>query len=227
MIKSLNEFMHLLCGYRSYLVEAGVEFDDDGFLVIERGSFAENEPDFIVEYERRNSLGAAPSRTAICFFESDERILRRFERLLDDIAEYKRFYAVCEPDLTVTADMDIEWQSVIMLANRLFVAILAVNGIKVIPNTRCGSAATRTLLSKLPSGLIWVSSSLGCKPAVDGSDLSFAAKMLRIRPRSVLLYGKEDPVVSDQLNRLGIESRRYPDAHAARRLSARGLDASA
>ena len=45
-------------------------------------------------------------------------------------------------DATVTQDMDLEWQEEMMLLNQLFMAVLAVNDVRVVANLRTGSRET-------------------------------------------------------------------------------------
>lgn len=46
----------------------------------------------------------------------------------------KKFMGVIGSDLTVTSDTDLEWQEAIMLVNQLYMAVLAVNNVKVVQN---------------------------------------------------------------------------------------------
>ena len=113
-------------------------------------------------------------------------------------------------DVTVTSDMDLEWQAEIMLLNQLFTATLAVNGIKVIANLRCGGVESEAFLSSIPQGVMCASGFLGCQKVPSVSDLGYLAKVVRVLPSKLILYGKSDCVAERQLTENGISWRRYP-----------------
>ena len=164
--------------------------------------------------ERKSSLVVNPSKTVLCFYCPDERIYPRLDRVLLEIEEYRRFMGVVSTDVTVTKDMDIEWQRSTMLINQLFMAILAVNDIKVVLNLRNGLPETLDCFSTIPKGVTCASGLLGCMPTRDDTDFSYMEKLLKVLPSRVLLYGRNDPVMNRQLDLLGIPFRRYPDVHA-------------
>ena len=143
MIQTLEDIMRLVDTLDSYLRKSGCEFDERGFPIIPRSCYLSEIPDDVVTYkDRKSTLVKDISRAALCFFCGDERIYPRFERVFNEIDEYRKYMGVVGPDLTVTEDMDVEWQREIMLLNQLFLAVLATNGIKVIQNIRCGSNET-------------------------------------------------------------------------------------
>ena len=163
---------------------------------------------------RRSRLCSSDSNAAICFFMDDHSIYPRFEHLLEEVGNYRSFASVVVPDLSVTADMDVPWQGFIMLLNQLFGAVLAVNGIKIIANTRCGSEASVRYLEAIPKGILCASGSLGCKVLASETDFGFLSKLLSLRPRASLIYGKEDPIAFEQFATMGIPVKRYPDIHS-------------
>lgn len=116
-------------------------------------------------------------------------------------------------DVTATADMDVEWQKETMLLNQLFMAILAFNGVKVVLNLRSGSEASLSCFDSIPSGVMCASGTLGCATTASPSDMTYIAKLMRVRPAKVLLYGKSDPIMERQLTLVGVPYRRYDDFH--------------
>lgn len=115
-------------------------------------------------------------------------------------------------DLTVTEDMDIEWQRTIILLNRLYDAFLATNGIKLIQNLRVGSPATLNVLTVVPEGVLAASGTLGC-PLTKPNDLSYTLKLNVAKPSGVIQYGRRDESMEQQLDKLCIPHRRYDDIH--------------
>lgn len=63
--------------------------------------------------------------------------------------------------------MDYEMQEMMMLANQLFAAVLVVNNIKIIFNTRSGTKATTYHFKNVPRHVMCASGFLGCKNAED------------------------------------------------------------
>lgn len=214
MISSLVDIMALIDDYSFYLEERGCTFDEKGFPILDRSCFLKEWPDQLVTFQHRKSnLVKNPSRTALCFYCDDVRIYPRLEKVLDDIPEYRRFMGTVATDVTVTSNMDIEWQQEMMLLNQLFMAVLAVNGIKVVSNTRSGSEASLVCFDSIPPGVMCASGTLGCATTSAPFDMGYITKLLRIRPSMVLLYGKPDPILESQLDLLGIPYRRYDDFH--------------
>lgn len=118
------------------------------------------------------------------------------------------------PDITITRDMDFEMQEMIMLANQLFVATLVVNNIKIIFNTRNGTLNTLNCFKHVPRHVMCASGFLGCDNSSDiFSSSPYVNKILRLMPSKLLIYGKHDYIVDQQLESLGINYRYYSDFH--------------
>lgn len=214
MLANLVDIMALVDDYSSYLEVRGCAFDEEGFPLLDRNCFLKAWPDQVVPFRNRKSKFVKdPKKTALCFFCEDERIYPRLEKVLDEVQEYRRFMGVIASDVTVTADMDIEWQKETMLLNQLFMAILAVNEIKVVLNLRNGSAASLSCFDSIPPGVMCASGTLGCAITESALDMTYTAKLMRVRPGRVLMYGKPDPIMEDQLDLAGIPYRRYVDFH--------------
>lgn len=214
MIDNIGDLMALAEDYTRYLEAAGMSFDANGFPLIDRGCFLSEWPDEIITYQYRNNRLVTDSRkTVLCHFAPDSRIYPRLEKLYEEVDVYLGYMGVVMFDVTVTYDMSLEWQDFIMLLNQLATAVLAVNGVPIMPNMRIGSPDSVYNLSSFPEGLLWATGTLGCAKTTDEADASFLAKALALRPRGVALYGKSDPIIEEQLERFGIEVRVYPDVH--------------
>ena len=68
---------------------------------------------------RKDRIVTNKKKTALCFYCSDIIIFRRLAKLLDEIDIYKEYMGVIAFDITVTRDMDIEYQELIMEINLL------------------------------------------------------------------------------------------------------------
>lgn len=214
MNRSIASFEELIDRYADYLSGKGIQFNPQGFPMLQPQMYLDEWPELMVPYrDRKARFVHNPSHTVLCLFTSDMRIYPRLEKALDDIPEYSRYMGAVGSDLTVTSDMDLEWQQAIMLLNQLYLATLAVNGVKIVQNLRCGSPSTITCLSCVPSGVMCATSTLGCANTESELDLLFAEKLFAIRPGKLLLYGKHDPIMERQANVAGVPCRIYPDAH--------------
>lgn len=214
MNRSITSFERLIDRYTSYLDRHGIQFNSQGFPLLNSQTYLGEWPKLIVPYrDRKANFVQDPTHTVLCLFTSDKQIYPRLERILDDIPEYKKYLGAIGSDLTVTADMDLEWQQIIMLLNQLYMAILAVNGIKIVQNLRCGSPETIKCLSSVPLGIMCATSTLGCAKTQSELDLSFSEKLFAVRPNKLLLYGKHDPIMEHQADIAGVSYRVYADAH--------------
>ena len=220
MIKNLYDFIKIVDEYIIYL-NGKIKFSHNGYPIFEKEFFLEKEPSLIIPfYHRNNKIVIDPNLTVISFYSSDEFLYRRLERVFKDLDEYERFAGVSGLDLTVTADMDLEWQDFILLANYVFDAILAVNGIKIVANIRIGGSENTKSLLSIPKNVLCSAGFLGCDKIRDEKDYSFAAKVLTIMPSHLLIYGKHDSIAEKQLSILGISYQNYRDFH---QLSKEGL----
>lgn len=203
---------------QSYLVEHGIQFDETGLPILDNSHFLKEYPDMVIPVQHwKNKRIINKNKTCLCFFCADIFIYRRMQKLLDELHLYKEFMGVIEPDLTVTKDMDEEWQNLIILINQLFMAVLCVNGIKCIPNTRIANPTTLKLLTKLPHNIIYASSFLGCSPSTNNVELDeYYDKILTILPSKMLLYGKKDKAIYRGLSNLGFEYKQFKDFHSIR-----------
>ena len=217
--------------YTCYLKSRGMLFTEDGFPLFSKQHFLEEWPDAVVTYKyRESSLVREEGKTLLCHYAPDDQILPRFDKLYDELDTYRLYMGAAMPDLTVTWDMNPAFQAEVMLLNQLYAAVLAVNGVKIAANTRCGALGSMRHLRSIPKGVMWISGFLGCERETDPANVAYVGKILSLRPSKLLIYGKSDRVVEDQLNRMGVDFRRFPDVHAlyksrGRREGERFLDA--
>lgn len=197
-----------------YLFKKGFSFDPRGFPIFEKYMFLTEWPNLVVPYsQRRNKLVKNRSKTLICFFDKDKNLYPRIAKVFDEISEYQTFMGVAGLDITITYNMDKEWQRLNSLANQLFLAVLATNNIKIVFNTRNGGLNCEEIFMNVPSNVISVSGFLGCDLITADFDFEYLEKILYLMPDKLILYGKRDPIVEDQLDYLGINYKYYKDFH--------------
>lgn len=203
-----------------------IEFDSDGWPVFQKDHFLDEWPSDMVTYENRTSNLICPeSETVLCFYMGDVQNFRRFKNLLNDIPIYQRYLGVVVPDITVTRDMDYEMQEMTMLANQLFAAVLAANNIKIVFNTRSGSQSTIRHFKNIPRHVMCASGFLGCESVGDSiSTTPYINKILGLMPEKLVIYGKHDIAVDNQLDLLGIDYRYYSDFHSRSKHASRSSE---
>lgn len=210
---NLLDLIQIVDEYLDYLKEHNFMFDDNGFPIFTEDMFLKEIPELIVPYSyRKNKRVKNNKKTLLCTFAPDKKIYPRIKNIFTEIDVYKQYLGVATSDITVTNNMDREWQELIILLNQLYGAILVVNGIKIVINTRIGSLININLYKSLPKNVICISSFLGCKRE-DKYDYSYLLKILNFLPSKLLIYGKEDKNVNKMLDAMGIDYKYYVDFH--------------
>ena len=119
-----------------YLNDKNISFDKDGLPIFTAEMFLREWPDLVIPFaQRKNKMVVNRKRTVLCFFDKDQHLYPRLSKLLGEIDEYKLYMGVIGMDITFTDDMDEEWQRALVLLNQLFLAVLAVNGVKILLKT--------------------------------------------------------------------------------------------
>lgn len=212
-MKNLSELIYFADNLILYLQSNGISFNNKGFPILEEEMFLNEIPEIMIPYDMRNSKFVVDKKkTLLCLYCADYRIYPRLEKVFLELNVYREYMGMVMSDITVTRDMDLEWQNLIMLVNQLYMAVLAVNGIKVVPNLRIGSYETNANFSSIPKNILWATSFLGCKKD-SKYDLKFITSVMNIMPSSLLLYGKKDPIAENKLNTVGISYKYFYDYH--------------
>ncbi|WP_287388714.1 DUF4417 domain-containing protein [Lachnospira sp.] len=213
-IRSMLDLFISIDEMYDYLKDKDITFDENGLPIFTKDMFLDEWPEMVVPYsQRKNWRIINPAKTVLCFFGRDKNLYPRIGKVLDEIEEYSLFMGVIGMDVTVTSDMDEEWQEAIILLNHLFLAVLAVNGIKILLNTRTGGLDPDVIFKNTPHGVMVAAGFLGCDTTADECDYSFMKKILVLLPEKLILYGKHDKIAERQLDILGIDFRTYTDFH--------------
>ena len=212
-INNLNNVLSLTQELYAYL-KGKIEFDEYGFPIFKPEMFLKVWPDLVIPYsQRKNRRVKNKEQTLLCFYDSDKNLYPRLANVIDEIGEYKKYLGVCGLDITITEDMDIEWQEYIFLLNQLFLAVLAVNGIKIAVNTRSAGLDASRAFRNIPQNATVASGFLGCDASKEERDFSYLIKILTLLPEKLIIYGKHDKYVESQLDTMGIDFRVYKDFH--------------
>ena len=212
-IQSLYDCFFLTEEMYAYL-DGKISFNECGFPVFKKEMFLNEWPDMVVPYsQRKNRRVKKKERTLLCLYDSDEHLYPRVANVINEIEEYRDYLGVIGADITITDDMDKEWQEYIFLLNQLFLAVLAVNKIKIVFNTRSAGLDSSMSFRNIPLGVMAASGFLGCSLNDSELDVSYLIKILTLLPDKLLIYGKHDKKVEHQLDIMGINYRVYVDFH--------------
>jgi len=202
----------------NYLRQHNFQFNEYGFPVFRPEMFIDEWPEMVIPYKnRKHYIVKNPKKTLLCFYSPDIYLYPRIEKLEDDMEEYKRFMGCVFCDITVTWDLPQEMQEYLILVNHLHAAVLAVNGIKLAANLRIGNEETLKCLEGIPVNVMCASGFLGCKNLKGKYDFSFLNKIMQVMPYKLILFGKKDRIVEEQLYKNGICFKRYGDYNENRR----------
>lgn len=213
-IQNLMDIFSMIDFLYQYLDGKDISFNSDGFPIFRSEMFLDEWPDLVIPYsQRKNKRVIDKKKTVLCFFDKDHKLYPRLSKVLEEIEEYRSFMGVIGLDITITDDMDEEWQRAILILNRLFMAVLAVNGIKIILNTRIAGLDPSDSFAGIPSNVMVASGFLGCNTIETDENLSYVIKILTLLPDKLIIYGKHDLKVEKQLDGVGIDYRVYKDFH--------------
>ena len=212
---SLIDIMKIIDFYIKYLNEHNFRLSKNGYPIFDKNMFLNEWPKLTITFTNRNNKTVKDSsKTLICFYDKDSHLYQRLVKVFEEINEYKRFLGVVGLDVTFTNDMDEEWQKTISLLNQLFLAILSCNDIKIVMNTRSASLQSSFLFENVPHNIMCASGFLGCKKTKSKFDFTYLSKILSIMPSKLLIYGKHDKIVEEQLDMMGISYRTQKDFHS-------------
>ena len=213
-INDLKSIFQIIDYLYNYLKEKNVQFNTDGFPIFEKNMFLDEWPDLVIPYsQRKNKRVVNKKKTVICFFDKDQKLYPRVSKVLNEIEEYKKYMGVIGMDITITTDMDKEMQRALLLLNQLFLMALAINGIKIVFNTRSAGLFTTTLFNNIPHNVMVASGLLGCKRSQFRYDFDYIQKIITLLPDKLIIYGKHDAIIEEQLNTLGLNYKFYCDFH--------------
>ena len=198
----------------NYLEQFKLEYNKSGFPIFTKEMFLCKYPQLVIPYYlRNNKIVDNKKSTLLCFYCPDFRIYPRFSKIEEDIATYKEYMGVIGSDITVTADMDIEWQNALMLLNQLHMVALAANDIKIVFNLRNGNGESLKNFSSVPKNIMCASGFLGCERQKSKTNFHYLTKVMSVKPSKLILYGKKDIIIENQLDLMGIDYKRYDDFH--------------
>lgn len=201
--------------YTAYLLKHGVKFKNNGFPVFKQEWLITNKPSLIAPFNKRMYYHQDKKRISICFFQKDEYLYPRLDKVFEEIDLFKNYHSVCMMDISISPLMLDEVQKMNLLINLLYICVLAVNGIKVIPSFRTANFETINLLKdSVGNSKYWITGAVGTQKIRRNSfyEYLFREKCLLIMPEYLLIFGKPNETTISTLNTYGIDfSNIYKD----------------
>ena len=205
----MNE-IELVERYTAYLKENGVEFYENGFPKFKPNWIIKDKPKVIVPFSKRQYCWQDKQEISICYFDKDEHLYPRFDKVFEEIKILKEYHSVCMMDISVSPLMLDEVQRMNLLLNLLYTCVLAVNDIKIIPSFRTGNFETLQLLIKsVGYSDYWVMGAVGTQQIRSNAfyEYLFRTKCILILPKHLLCYGRPNKNTANCLDEYGIEFR--------------------
>ena len=193
--------------YTAFLKEHGVQFYENGFPIFKKEWFITTKPKVIAPYNKRQYYKESKSEISICYFEKDEHLYPRLERVFQEIEILIGYHSVCMMDVSISPLMLDEVQRMNMLLNLLFICVVAVHGIKIIPSFRTGDYETlKLLVLSVGKSKYWVMGAVGTQQITKNAyyENLFRCKCMTILPEELLIYGKPNKSTISCLNQYGI-----------------------
>ena len=193
--------------YTAYLKENGVEFYENGFPKFKPDWIITTRPKVIAPFNKRQYYWQNKRDISICYFEKDEHLYPRLDKVVSETIILKEYHSVCMMDISISPSMLDEVQRMNILLNLLFICIIAVNGIKIIPSFRTGNFETLQLLVKsVGYSKYWVMGAVGTQQITRNAyyENLFRCKCMMVLPEELLIYGKPNKSTISCLNQYGI-----------------------
>ena len=198
--------------YTAYLKDKGVEFYDNGYPKFNSDWFIKEKPKVIAPFNKRQYYRQDKHDISICYFEKDEHLYPRLDKVFKEIEILKEYHSVCMMDISISPLMLDEVQRMNLLLNLLFICVIAVNGIKIIPSFRTGNFDTLTLLvNSVGHSKYWVMGSVGTQQVRSNSffEYLFRTKCMFVEPANLLCYGRPNKQTCKCLDEYGIEYKPF------------------
>ena len=198
----------------TYLKKHGITFKN-GVAVLPEESLYKDIPLMVSPYKYRNDIPEElRSKSLITYFMPDEDLWTRMYKIDEDLEELKKFGGITGFDLSPSIGMLRPRQKLSLLADSLYNAYCAVNGIKILPNSRIGDLGTLPMIASIPYGANFITSRHGCQNYGFKAYGLYQTKLIleRIKPSILFVYGSVSPKEAEQLiEKYNIKIITFPD----------------
>ena len=136
----------------------------NGFAILPEEAIYREDIEMITPFVNRSDIPEnLKSTSLICYFMHDERLFPRLRKIDQDIAVLKEFGGICGFDLSPSIGMLKPRQRFSLFINSLYNCYCAVNGIKVLPNSRSGEIGLVDQSKNYYKDAPCVTGMLGCR----------------------------------------------------------------
>ena len=198
----------------SYLKKYGIIFKN-GVAVLPEESIYKDIPLMVSTYKYRNDIPEGIKRKSLLtYFMPDEDLWTRLYKLDEDLEILKTFGGITGFDLSPSIGMLRPRQKFSILVNSIVNAYCAINGIKILPNSRIGDFVTLPMIASIPYKSNIITSRLGCQNNGFKAYSLFQTKLIieRIKPSILFVYGSVTQKEAEQLIReYAIKIISFPD----------------
>ena len=198
--------------YTAYLKEKGVEFYENGFPILKPNWIITTKPKVMAPFNKRHYYWQSKRDISICYFDKDEHLYPRLDKVFEEIKILKDYHSVCMMDISISPLMLDEVQRMNLLLNLLYTCVVAVNGIKIIPSFRIGDYDTlKLLMASVGQSDFWVIGAVGTQQTRNNAfyEYLFRTKCLLVMPKHLLSYGRPNNNTIKCLEDYGIESKTF------------------
>lgn len=204
--------------FLSYLTRNAERTVPDGYPVIEDWMVAQEVPQFMLQWDCRHEI-VEPSKTAMSFYCKDENFTPVLNNPHLYINKLKRYQCVVGMDASPYDNMQPVVQNSQVFTNLAITYFFGLCGLKIIPNIRLGLKGTYASLDAIPKHCIISVGTNGFiktkeNRKIFADQIKVVAEVLR--PKTMLVYGKDCPEIFDYPKSLGIEVFQY-DSHTMKR----------
>lgn len=179
--------------FQAYLVKGAQFTNQEEYPILEESMVSKIIPNSIMPFEKAITYQGDLSKTFICFFEKDctfERVRKSPKRYLNF---FKRTAGIIGFDFSVHSDMPIVKQKSQMNDNLSLTYYYASQGIKIIPNIRCGiDELLPEFLEAIPKHCIIAVGTYGFVKTIQEKCewFCFLEKIINeLEPTQVIIYG--------------------------------------
>ena len=203
--------INLALELHDYLEKHGMEFTEEGYPIFKEDMLLKQVPEGVCPicqtYYVKNKKGYL-----LVSFSNDKNIYKKLLTLFKDIEWYKQFLGFGGFDLSPRINWDIHLQKFNLLLSKLADAVLAVNGVKIMPNFRAGCLKTFNIYDIYPQNTWFAVGALGCgKGRIKINEMYLRTKLILTNPDMLIYYGKLKPEYIRILEEYGVTYKVFTD----------------
>ena len=146
----------------THLKESDIDFEN-GVAVLKKEFIYQDEVSMVSTYKYRNDIPNELKKTSLLtYFMPDDNLFNRIKKLEEEIPIMREYGGICGFDLSPSVGMLRPRQRFSILINSIFNASCAIQGVKILPNSRVGDLGTMSMSKSFPDGVNFITGKHGC-----------------------------------------------------------------